>query len=623
MHCLIKSVSTLAIASLMFSPTISAQDDEEVEEVIVTGSRITQGGAQDIDFFRDQVSLAKIPHPDTLTVEGMLSGYDLIIASDRPCSQTFCLTAEAGPVDLVTMPEAGMLMGLGFNTNIDGKTWQRPPMTLVFTVDKSGSMQGWPLTRVKEAMREAVRHMGAGDQVAVVLYGSTVHTFLPVTEVDGNRQHILATIDQIQSHGSTAMEAGLRAGFSVAQQAAEEFDGITRVMLFTDERPNVGRTDAEGFMGMAKTASLNNVGLTTIGVGGAHYGAELATKISSVRGGNLFYLGGDQDVTDLFSKEFDFLVSEVAHDLKMTITPKKRWKIAGIYGVPGEMLGWQNERTVTFTVPTVFLSSKGGGIFAAMARENDGTNLPEHSDDAPFAAVELSYLDISDGKNYQDRLIVEAGGRADNMSESMQLASLLVDEFTVLTEATKAHHVENDQETAYKLINALASKVRGLDDAPEREETMIFALERRLARLSGHMSEVPAHAENKAEWLHGDWYVKKIKRDYRSKLTRYEDVDFRRGDAIRIDLDSDEFRALRRRQRHDASLHERDQLAYNKDQILLEWAGHVFDYRFKGKYLMLQPEGMEIEILLSPEPVSDLTFAQIEQALYESDRLEH
>ena len=46
---------------------------------------------------------------------------------------------------------------------------------------------------------------------------------------------------------------------------------------------------------MAIAHSREGVGLTTIGVG-VQFGAELATKISSVRGGNLYFIRDEADV---------------------------------------------------------------------------------------------------------------------------------------------------------------------------------------------------------------------------------------------------------------------------------------------------------------------------------------
>ena len=111
---------------------------------------------------------------------------------------------------------------------------------------------------------------------------------------DSRREAILQRIAEIQSAGSTALELGLRLGYNVAEETGKQFEGITRVMLFTDERPNVGNTHAQGFMTMARAASQSGIGLTTIGVG-VQFDAQLATTIGSVRGGNLFFMRDEED----------------------------------------------------------------------------------------------------------------------------------------------------------------------------------------------------------------------------------------------------------------------------------------------------------------------------------------
>src|ERR1700712_1099818 len=90
-----------------------------------------------------------------------------------------------------------------------------------------------------------------------------------------DKQKVHAQIDQIGIGGSTNMEAGLKVGYQVAAGTAGGFHGTTRLMLFTDERPNVGATDKESFMGMARAGSKRGFGLTTVGVG-TQFGAEVA-----------------------------------------------------------------------------------------------------------------------------------------------------------------------------------------------------------------------------------------------------------------------------------------------------------------------------------------------------------
>ena len=86
------------------------------------------------------------------------------------------------------------------------------------------------------------------------------------------------------------------------------------------------------------------------------------------------------------------MVSELAYDLKLTITPRAGLKIGGVYGIPGELLGWQNETSITVTIPTVFLDNHGGGIFFTLMPEPGSEFLPETRGAGKLADVSVSYL---------------------------------------------------------------------------------------------------------------------------------------------------------------------------------------------------------------------------------------
>ena len=96
-----------------------------LEEVVTTGFRVSQGGAQDINFFRGEVAFARIPHPDTLTAEGLMSEHDIVFAGIDSCRQLFCLTGEASRAELIAVPGARYLAGVGFATNLDQEKWRR------------------------------------------------------------------------------------------------------------------------------------------------------------------------------------------------------------------------------------------------------------------------------------------------------------------------------------------------------------------------------------------------------------------------------------------------------------------------------------------------------------------
>ena len=549
---------------LLVSASIPPEDNEDLEEVVTTGMRVGQGGAQDIKYFRGEAQFQRIPHPNDFTAEGLMSEHDIVLPATEPCRQLFCLTGDASRADLIAAPEARYLAGIGFATNIDEKKWKRDPVNLIAVVDKSGSMDGEPLELVRKSLAEVARQLRAGDQMTIVLYGDRAHVHLDTTPADeAGVDRILASIGSIRSAGSTSMEAGLRLGYSIADNTSPVFKGRTRLMLFTDERPNTDATDAESFMGMAIERSREGVGLTTIGVG-VQFGAELATKIGSVRGGNLYFIRDEPDVKSLFRGQLDYMVSELAHDLKLTITPGAGLKIAGVYGIPGELLGWQNEREISLTIPTVFLDNHGGGIFFSLAPESSANFLPAKAETGALATVSVSYLPL--GRAATEAHAISIAMREGAASDGMKLGRLLIDEFTVLREATTAHYLRNDQEAAFHLLDGFkdrldASPVAGLGE----ERKLIDSLHTRIAFLSGHGGEAARVAPFAQLW--GRWKVERINGG----------IDFERGETLEFTPDN----SLLRSDEAD------EEYQSNDKQIYLPESELVFHYRIKGNTLTL------------------------------------
>ena len=458
----------------------------------------TPGGAQDIAFFRDRVAAGEVPHPNTFTAEGLFSEHDLPLMAGKKCMQTLCAVGEAMPAALLVQPEVRHVAQLGFSSGLDPKTFKRAPLHLVAVIDKSGSMSGPPLELVKESLLKVLSQMGPDDDLSIVLYGDRSHVYMQPTPVR-DRAAIAGQIVGISSAGSTNMEEGLAVGFALA--SSHRFKGSTRVMLFTDERPNVGNTDAKSFMGMARDASRAGVGMTTVGVG-VQFGAELATAISSVRGGNLFFFPDAGRMQKVFEEEFDTMVTELAFDMKLELRPAKGLKIVGVYGIPGKALKWLDGGAIAVSVETIFLSRKKGAIFIALGSDT-GPGLPE-TQVAPGTAVASVQLDYREHNGAAVNARVELTSvLARAASEGLVRGRLLVDQATALARGAALHHESNNQEGAYQTVHALASLYRQtVDPSLADERTLVFNLERTLAKLSGHAGE-PAVASEVVDRVSG------------------------------------------------------------------------------------------------------------------------
>jgi Ca-activated chloride channel homolog len=573
------TLAASALALLAITPArsqeVQDEEDDALGEIIVTSARIRQGGAQDIRHFRS-VSLdgSFLPDTSSLTIEGLMGEHDLTLPELAPCLQTFCMTGHAMRANLPVRPDDQWFVGLGFTSNIDAAKWRAAPLSLVAVVDRSGSMTG-VIGRVRQALHHAVDNLRDGDRFGIVHYGSEPQLHLEVTEVKGNRAALHQAIDAIQIEGSTAMEAGLAKGYEVAEAELARSHGKTRLMLFTDENPNVGDTSAQGFMTQATAGSHKGIGLTTIGVG-VHFDAALATRVSSVRGGNLFFLDNDAAAKTLFERDFFNMVSEVANDLEFSLTPPHGFRVTGVFGVPDDVMTHAPEGTVTVKIGTAFLSSNGGGIFVALGKDSSRQFLPQAGlgSDVPLLTGTLRWTDGQTGASGADVLrVVQAG---DQPPAALRLGHALVDEYVTLNAALTGYNQKNDRKGAYHMLDGLAQRLAdpnliGID----KERQLVAGLRQRAALVAGFAGEVPR--ELRPLQVKGQWTVQS-----HAGLD-----DLARGDRVEIGRNG-EF--VTHRKRGDPI---RQSVEVNERQLYIRDADLVFNYRISGDQLtMVTTDGM-------------------------------
>ncbi len=572
----------LLIASLPFfalpvsAQTAAPEEDEELgsRTIVVTGS-IRQGGAQDIAHFRsisfEEIVQSGLPQSTSLTMEGLLGEHDLTLPSERACDQLFCVATQVMDAQLPSRAEDTHFLGIGFASGVDAQVYRSEPLSLIAVVDRSGSMGGIPIARVKEGLHAVVNNMREGDRLGIVIYGSSTVVHQPVIDLQGNKDALHAAIDSIVINGSTYMEAGLRLGYETALAELENSNGRTRLMLFTDENANVGDTSPNGFMGQAIAGSRQGIGLTTIGVG-RHFDAALATQISSVRGGNLFFVPQAGSGKELFEAEFENMVSEVAHDIAISIDPAEGMRVSGVYGVPGEMITDAGNGTLTVTIGSAFLSSNGGGIFATL--EGDAAQ------DMPVADVSVAYTDaISQRREYDQQSVQPQSGQP---HENLAKAQLLVGQYFGITDGLAAYHENKDAEAAANMFAAVSESIEssGLEGM-EEELNLVNGLRDGALHLAGLDGGKTLPFE-----VFGEWRVVRV--------SRVDDMS--RGDLIEI-TDDGEFITERARGR-DAGDYIYQDFAINERQLHIEGTELVLEYSVRGNRLRLRDRFDGVNILL-------------------------
>ncbi len=595
LHTSLAALALLATAAPLpvLAQDSAGQDDEDADysSIVVTGARIRQGGAQDIQHFRaTALSASTLPRPESLTVEGLLGEHDLTLPAGDTCAQLFCLNVQTMAANLPTRPDDLLFVGMAFDSNIDAASWKREPLSIMAVVDRSGSMTGAPIANVKAALHQMVDELAPRDRLGIVIYGTNSNVHLAPVTVQGNREAMHAAIDGIAIDGSTSMEAGLTLGYQAAFAEAEQFGGKVRMMLFTDEQPNTGRTDAGSFMAMAQDASKRGVGLTTIGVG-VQYNGALATKVSSVRGGNLFFIAGPDKGAELMKSEFRNMVSEVAHDLVMTLVPHAGYRISGVFGVPDGLMSEGKDGAIAITVPTAFLSSNGGGIYASLGKAEARAHLPATplSDGAPLMDVSLSYVSALDGSRHGDRLSIGAPTTAP--AANLRLAQVLVDQYLVLDAATRAFHRDGNPKQAFALLDGLNTRLAGADYADlKAERELVDTMRGKAALYAGYGGEVPKDMQPMR--VLGKWRV--------VALGGVDDLS--RGDVVEFTDDESFITYFQRPLRGEDEMYQ--DFRINEREIYIPDGDLRVRYRIDGDRMRMTSDDGKVRIVLERETVS-------------------
>ncbi len=438
---------------------------------------VTPGGTQDMRYARTIIESGGIPAAEHFTAEGLFSEHDLPLSGDE-CDELLCPRAAASWVDPVGPLEGQALVQLGFGTNI-GEDFQRRPLRLAVAVDISGSMTGGKLDSVKDALQVMVDQLDEGDELALVVFDDAADLIRGMTVMDqAGRDKLSDDIAGLETDGGTSIEDGLRLAYDQVAPIAGEYGIEDRVFLMTDAQPNVGATDLGSFMGMARFYAEADIGLSVFGVG-LDLGSELAQEMSTVRGGNYFYLADDEAIATVFDDEFDYMVTPVAYDLEVVVQSAPGLEFGSAFGAPLDQPGPQ----VDFGASTLFLSARNGGIGMTLVGD-DGVPLDAEGP-LDLATFHLAYEPVDGDGVVESELEVSWQGGAE-IAEQATLAddlgvykmAVLVDEYmALLAGAEFCTGVINGPEALDRIAEArdrLDGVAVHLGDGPLEEEVTLM-----------------------------------------------------------------------------------------------------------------------------------------------------
>jgi len=188
----------------------------------------------------------------------------------------------------------------------------------VFLIDTSGSMeQPNRLPLVKQSLAMLLTQLQPEDRVAIVTYAGNAGTALDSTAVS-EKAKILATIDRLEAHGSTAGAEGIRQAYALAEQ---NFDagGVNRVILATDGDFNVGITSKDELKGFVERKREKGIFLSVLGVGVGNYNDAMAQTLAQNGNGVAAYIDTINEARKVLVEEASSTLFPIGKDVKIQV----------------------------------------------------------------------------------------------------------------------------------------------------------------------------------------------------------------------------------------------------------------------------------------------------------------
>jgi Ca-activated chloride channel family protein len=201
----------------------------------------------------------------------------------------------------------------------------RMPVNVSFVLDRSGSMKGEKIDRVRRATATAIDILGQQDTVSVVIFDHRTQVLVPATPVT-DPEEMQRSIGQIRDAGGTRIAPALDKALQEIQKGPS--NTIRRLVLLTD-----GQTEHEKECLLRATdAGRMGVPITALGVG-RDWNEDLLIEMANVSGGTADYIDQPDKIGEFFQTTVQRAQATVIQNTMLTlrlvqgVTPRAVWQV--------------------------------------------------------------------------------------------------------------------------------------------------------------------------------------------------------------------------------------------------------------------------------------------------------
>ncbi|MDX1520238.1 MAG: DnaJ domain-containing protein [Anaerolineae bacterium] len=203
----------------------------------------------------------------------------------------------------------------------------RLPLNLCLVVDRSTSMQGVRIQRIKEAIRHIIDKLQPQDALALVVFSDRAE--IVIESQQGIDQRMAKSIvSTIQPRGGTEILQGLEAGLAEIMRNFNQ-NAVNHLILLTD-----GQTygDEEACIQKAQWAGVNKIQFSAIGIG-SDWNEDLLDSMASLSGGLSTYIDSPEKIKYVFEDTMQNLETVVARNLSMRLNLNSRVHLHEAYQI--------------------------------------------------------------------------------------------------------------------------------------------------------------------------------------------------------------------------------------------------------------------------------------------------
>ena len=189
----------------------------------------------------------------------------------------------------------------------------RLPLNLCLVLDRSTSMQGARLQRVKEATHLLIDLLDPSDVFGVVTFSDRAEVVIS-SQPEVDKAYAKARVSTIHSSGGTEILKGMVAGLQEVDRWRAP-GMVNHLILLTDGQTYGGEQEC---LAQAEAAASRQISISTMGIG-QDWNDKLLDEIASRSGATSTYIDSVSKVSAVFRERIRSLAAVAAQSLRLSV----------------------------------------------------------------------------------------------------------------------------------------------------------------------------------------------------------------------------------------------------------------------------------------------------------------